>query len=175
MAFLFGLVQVILAAKNKSANFYFGIVSVVLYIYVFYTYGLFAESLLNAYYLLISIGGIYFWQASKLKDISTIQIRDWVMLSICMLIVWIVLYVILKMCTPSTVPAFDAFVSAAAWIGSWLLMKRKLENWIFLNISNVVAIPLQLYKGLSLTALLTMIYFIVAIKGYIDWKRRMEN
>lgn len=91
-----------------------------------------------------------------------------------MLALWVIQFFILRFFTPSTVPILDAIVSASAWIGSWLLMKRKLENWIFLNISNAIAIPLQVYKGLSLTAVLTMIYFIVAIKGYLDWKRNMK-
>jgi nicotinamide mononucleotide transporter len=73
------------------------------------------------------------------------------------------------------VPAFDAFVSATAWAGMWLLAKRKLENWILLNISNAVAIPLLFYKGLSLYALLTVFLFVIAIQGYFKWKRIIDE
>jgi len=73
--------------------------------------------------------------------------------------------------TDSDVPLFDAFVSSTAWAGMWLLAKRKIENWIFLNISNVVAIPLLFHKKLPLMACLTTFLFIVAIFGFLDWKK----
>ena len=55
----------------------------------------------------------------------------------------------------------------------WLLTRRKLENWLLLNLSNLVAIPLQFYKGIPLYALLTAVLFIVAIFGYLHWKKIM--
>jgi nicotinamide mononucleotide transporter len=55
-----------------------------------------------------------------------------------------------------------------------LLLKRKLENWILLNISNLIAIPLQFYKGLELTSLLTFIYVVIAVLGYKEWKKELE-
>jgi len=78
---------------------------------------------------------------------------------------------VLKQFTQSTVPVADAFVSASAWAGTWLMIHRRLENWIILNISNLFAIPLQWYKGMELTALLTVIYFIIALRGYWQWRK----
>jgi nicotinamide mononucleotide transporter len=170
-AFLFGLAQVLLALKNKTLNFYAGIISVSLYIYVFYTAGLFAESLLNIYYLLISIGGIFLWQTKNQLSISYTKRREWGVTLLIAGIAFGILYPSLKKFTTSDVPFLDAFVAATAWAGSWLLMKRKISNWIVLNISNIVAIPLQFYKGMELTSLLTIIYFIIAIKGYIEWRK----
>jgi len=71
----------------------------------------------------------------------------------------------------------DAWVSATAWAGMWLLAKRKIENWILLNVSNAFAIPLLLYKQLPLFAALTLFLFIVAIFGYYQWRKlvREEN
>jgi len=73
------------------------------------------------------------------------------------------------------VPAWDAWVSATAWAGMWLLAKRKVENWILLNISNAFAVPLLLYKSLPLYAVLTVILFVVACFGYFDWRRIFRN
>jgi nicotinamide mononucleotide transporter len=50
-------------------------------------------------------------------------------------------------------------------------MKRKIENWLVLNISNLIAIPLQYSKGLELTSLLTVVYFIMGIAGYWKWRK----
>ncbi len=66
---------------------------------------------------------------------------------------------------------WDAWVSATAWAGMWLLARRKIENWIVLNLSNIFAIPLLLYKKLPLTSCLTLFLFIVAIFGYLEWKK----
>jgi nicotinamide mononucleotide transporter len=62
-------------------------------------------------------------------------------------------------------------VSSTAWAGMWLLARRKIENWIFLNISNIVAIPLKFHKDLPLMALLTTFLFIVAIFGFLEWRK----
>jgi nicotinamide mononucleotide transporter len=66
-------------------------------------------------------------------------------------------------------------VAAFAWSGSYLLAKRRLENWLVLNISNLLAIPLQYQKGYVLTSLLTMILFIIAIIGFVKWKKLLRN
>ena len=94
----------------------------------------------------------------------------------CWYSTWFIFYTffLLNQFTDSTVPYLDAIVSAFAWAGTWLLLKRKLENWILLNISNLIAIPLQFYKGLELTSLLTMIYVVIAFLGYREWKKKLE-
>lgn len=175
LAFLFGLAQVLLALKNKSINFYAGIISVIFYIYVFYTAGLFAESLLNAYYLVISIAGIFSWQGKTPLPISRNTNQDWLLCLMIAICSWGFLYLILRNFTTSTVPLLDSLVSATAWAGTWLLMKRKVENWLVLNVSNAIAIPLLLIKQLELTALLTCIYFVVAVFGYLEWKKTMRG
>lgn len=173
-AFVSGVAQVVMARYNIRFNFIAGMVSTLLYIYVFYSYGLFAESMLNVYYLLISIGGLLYWQ-SKEHGISHWTKKEIQLTASIMLVGTLLLYVILKQYTSSTVPFFDALVSAIAWAGSWLLMRRKLENWLVLNVSNVMALPLLWYKELSLTALLTLIYIYVAIQGYVAWKKEISN
>ena len=75
---------------------------------------------------------------------------------------------------PSTTPAWDAWVSVVAWAGTWLLARRKIENWVVLNVSNLFAIPLLIYKGLPMLAVLTIILFIVAVAGFFDWRRRYK-
>ena len=81
------------------------------------------------------------------------------------------MYLFLDVYTYSNVPAWDAWVAATAWAGMWLLARRKVENWLLLNLSNHLAIPLFIYKGLLLTACLTVFLFIVAIFGYIEWRK----
>jgi nicotinamide mononucleotide transporter len=87
----------------------------------------------------------------------------------------VLLYTVLVNFTDSTVPLADSWVSATAWAGMWLLAKRKIENWILLNISNAFAIPLLLYKQLPLYAALTLFLFVIAILGYIDWNKTLKQ
>jgi nicotinamide mononucleotide transporter len=88
---------------------------------------------------------------------------------------WGILYVTLVSFTKSDVPGWDAWVSSTAWAGMWLLAKRKVENWLLLNISNAFAIPLLFMKDLPLFAVLTIILFLVACKGYFDWMKKARN
>lgn len=165
--------QVILALKNKTFNFYAGIISVCFYTYVFYDFKLYAESVLNLYYLIASILGLFLWQQKSQQKISKTTKQEWMLAVGILASSFIILFLLLNKYTDSTVPYLDATVSAFAWVGTWLLLKRKVENWILLNISNLIAIPLQIYKGLELTSLLTIIYVVIAVLGYREWKKKM--
>lgn len=174
----FGVLQVLFAKANKVWLYPTGIVSVVISIYLFYDFGLYAESLLNLYYLVMSIYGWYFWVYKREENplpISMATKKEWGITIAIVCIGFVVLFVALKNFTDSTVPLFDAWISATAWAGMWLLAKRKLENWILLNISNAFAIPLLFYKQLPLYALLTLFLFVVAIFGYMDWKKIIKK
>ncbi len=152
----------------------FGIASIIITAYVLYDAGLYAELLLNIYYLVMSIYGWVYWKTGG--DKKSVQAaysdnKDWLITVLIVAAGFPVLYYALVHFTDSTVPAWDAWVSATAWAGMWLLAKRKIENWILLNISNAFAIPLLAYKGLHLYAALTLFLFIVAVFGYFQWKR----
>ncbi len=169
-----GVVQVLLAKANKVLLYPFGIASILITLYVLYEAGLYAEILLNLYYLTMSIYGWVYWVRSK--DETPVKAaysgkREWVITMLIVVAGFPLLYYTLIHFTDSTVPAWDAWVSATAWAGMWLLAKRKIENWVWLNVSNAIAIPLLVYKGLHLYAALTLFLFIVAVFGYFEWKR----
>ena len=170
----FGVAEVLFAKANKIWLYPAGIISVIITIYLFYVVGLYAESALNIYYLIMSIWGWWLWIYRKDKaplPVTTSNTKDKKITAAIVVTAFIFLYLILKNFTDSRVPLFDAWVSATAWAGMWLLAKRKLENWIWLNISNAFAIPLLFYKELSLYALLTVFLFVIAIQGYFKWKK----
>jgi len=177
LAFGLGVLQVGLALFNRRANFVAGILSVAIYTWLFYEAGLYAESLLNAYYFVISIAGLLYWGRTKAGSlvISRTQGNEWLRVSMLFLAALSILYFVLSRYTNSTVPFPDALVTSLAWAGSWLLMKRKLENWLVLNVSNVLAIPLQISKGMELAAVLTMIYLVLAVAGFIRWKKEVAT
>lgn len=177
-AVIFSVVQVVLAAKNKVSNYLFGIVGVLLSIYLLYYSQLYAESVLYLYYLVMSIYGYAQWRWGKQhqpQPISYNTLQDWFISSGIVVVAFLIFYFVLIYITDSNVPVADACVSAFAWSGMWLMAKRKMENWIFLNISNLINIPLLFYKGLNLYAILTILLFIMAIVGFLNWKKIIDN
>ncbi|WP_293744592.1 nicotinamide riboside transporter PnuC [uncultured Pedobacter sp.] len=170
----FGVAEVLLAKKNSIWLYPTGIISILLSMFLLLNVKLYAETLLSIYYLIMSIYGWIIWKKRKLDGENQVSWSGNNELSIAVsisLIGFVLLYLILRHYTDSDVPLFDAFVSSTAWAGMWLLAKRKIENWIFLNISNIVAIPLLFHKKLPLMACLTTFLFIVAIFGFFEWKK----
>lgn len=173
-AVVFGVVQVLLAKRNHVLTYPAGIISIVISVYILVEVALFAEAALNLYYLVMSIYGWYLWTHDSGKPerpVSFTTRREWIITAGITFGGWALLYAILRLWTPSDVPVWDAWVSATAWAGMWLLARRKVENWILLNISNFFAVPLQFYKHIPLFALLTVVLFIVACFGYFDWRK----
>ena len=178
LAIGFSVAEVLLARANKVALYPAGIIATLLSVYLFIISGLYAESLLNGYYIVMSIYGWWYWVKKKDKPpvpITFTNKKEWQTVAAIVAGGFIVLYLTLKNFTPSTVPLCDAFVSATAWAGMWLLAKRKVENWILLNISNAVAIPLLFYKHLPLYAALTIFLFVVAVQGYFQWEKLVKK
>lgn len=86
---------------------------------------------------------------------------------------WLVLYLILKHFTDSTVPIADSFTSGAAFTGMWLMNKKKLENWTWWIITDLASIPLNFYKHLVFTSFQYLVFLILAIMGYITWRKKI--
>lgn len=180
IAVVFGMVSVLLANRNHVALYPTGIISTVIYLYIMSkpSVGLYAEALLNLYYLIMSIYGWVLWnkrhESESPAAITHNSKKDWLITGIIVVVGWVILYTVLSQFTDSDVPVWDAIVSATAWAGMWLLAKHKIENWILLNISNLIAIPLQIHKGIPFTAILTIFLFIVAVSGYFRWRKMYQ-
>lgn len=173
-----GVAQVLLARKNNIHNYLFGIFSILISFWVLYQSKLYADILLNLYYLIMSIYGWFYWKFGKQKEAVPIsysnKLEHFKALGI-VLVCFSLMNYWLRFHTNSDVPFWDAGVSAFAWAGMWLMAKRKMENWIYLNISNLLAIPLLFYKELYLYAGLTLFLFVVGTSGYFKWKKIIEN
>lgn len=180
VAVSFGVSEVILAKKNKIWLYPAGIISILLSMFLLVGAALYAEVALNVYYLVMSIYGWVLWHKRKNEPavrVSWCSQKEMITaIGICV-VGFAILYLVLTNFTDSTVPILDSFVSATAWADMWLLARRKIENWIFLNISNAVAIPLLFHKQLLMFSVLTTILFIVAIFGFLEWRKiyKKEN
>ncbi len=175
---LFSVIQVLLARKNNVNNYLFGIAGILLTLYVMLTSKLYAEFTLNLYYLIMSIYGWLYWKFGKQKSEMEISVtttnEKWITGGI-VLGTFILFWSFLTHFTDSDVPVWDSLVSAFAWAGMWLMARRKIENWVILNISNIISIPLMIHKELYLYAVLTSFLFLVAISGYIEWQKIIKS
>lgn len=173
-----GVSEVLFARANKIWLYPTGIAATALSIFILFEAGLYAECLLNLYYVVMSVYGWWYWVKKKNEPpvpITRSNRQDWITVSLIVVVGFVLLAYCLQQFTPSTVPYWDAWVSATAWAGMWLLAKRKIENWLLLNVSNAFAIPLLLHKDLPLYAALTLFLFIVAIFGYIKWNKIIKS
>ncbi|MGN0002640.1 MAG: nicotinamide riboside transporter PnuC [Sphingobacterium composti] len=174
---LCGIIQVLLSKNNKVSNYLFGILGIISGMYVLFGAKLYADIALNMYYLVMSVYGCWYWKTNKEaseQPITSCTYREWTIVFSIVIGAFVILYFSLITFTDSDVPIWDAWVSCTAWAGMWLLARRKIENWILLNISNAFAIPLLIHKDLYLFALLTTFLFIVAIFGYFKWAKIMK-
>ncbi len=174
----FSVVQVLLARKNNSNNYLFGIAGILLSLYVMFFAKLYAEFTLNLYYLAMSIYGWLYWKFGKRKtetDISETTSQEKLITTGIVIGTFCLFWFFLTHFTDSDVPVLDSLVSAFAWAGMWLMARRKIENWILLNMSNIIAVPLLIHKGLYLYSILTAFLFIVAISGYMEWRKIIKN
>lgn len=173
----FSVVQVLLAQRNNIHNYLFGIAGIVLAMFVKFNAKLYAEFTLDFYYLVMSIYGWLFWKFGKQQTetpISFTTTTEKYKSAGIVVTAFLIFYIFLTNFTNSDVPLWDSLVTAFAWAGMWLMAKRKIENWVLLNISNLLAVPLLIHKELYLYAALTAFLFVVAIFGYINWYKILK-
>ena len=178
IAVITGIASVVFSRKENILVFPVGIVSTAIYIYLYLTHGLYADAAVNLYYTAMSIIGWIMW-ARKTDGAVTLLVtssgrKDWQQAIAFFAVCWLLLFVILKKFTDSTVPQADSFTSAAAFTGMWLMNKKKLENWIWWIITDLVSIPLNFYKHLVFTSFQYAVFLVLATMGYITWRQKIN-
>ena len=137
---------------------------------------IFIEQLYNAYYFVMSVYGWYHWTDTKSNreqiPITTNNYRE-NLLAIALMVVSFAIIRFGLDYTDSDVPNLDSLTTATAITGMWLMARKKIENWIAWIITDVIAVPLYLYKGLPLTAFQFLIFTILATWGYFSWKEKL--
>lgn len=168
------------ARKNNILVFPTGIIGVLLaaWLYFFNSHPpLYADGTLNIYYFIMSVYGWYNWVQKKdaahfTYPISWCNKRELSMGALLFLVSWGVIYFALIKITDSNTPILDSLVSASAVVAMWWMARRKIENWLAWIISNIVAIPLNFYKEFYLFTLMYVLFFALALWGFIDWKKQ---
>lgn len=175
----FGLISVIYAKKESILVFPTGIISVLIYMYLTFQARLYADMAINGYYFVMSVYGWYYWSRKDSEQeetpISVNSRKEWIWTGILLLISFTILQQILYHLTDSDVPTIDALTTAIFFVGMQLMAKKKIENWIAWIVGDFISIPLYFYKGLILTSFQFLIFFLLAIAGYISWRKTLNQ
>ncbi|MAM22513.1 nicotinamide riboside transporter PnuC [Croceibacter atlanticus] len=178
---VFGLISSICSMRNSVWVYPTGIVSTLIFVYILLKFNLLGDTIINGYYFVMSIYGWYIWTrkvtSTQTTPISKATKNDYtyslgIFLS-TMFFIYIIYYVFEKF--EGWASYIDILTTGLFFVGMWMLAKKKLENWLFLLMGNVISVPLYFYKGLTLSSFLYVIFVIISIFGYLAWKKILNN
>jgi len=174
VAVVFGLIYIVLAAKENIWCWPAGFIGTGTSIYLFWDGSLYMESALNVYYLLMAIFGWWQWQYGS-KEKSTLSIRSLTVkehLMILALIAGLTLVsgYLLSNNTDAALPYLDSFTTWSAVITTWMVARKILENWLYWIVINLASIYLYIDRGFLLYAVLFGLYVAIAAFGYRQWQ-----
>jgi len=177
---ILSLIYLDLSIKQKVSLWFFGIISSVFYIVIFFQTKFYADMSLQFYYVFISIYGWINWKRGKLgsgEELLTTQLSKRLLLNLVIVtgLIYIVYYLILSKFTDSTIPKADSLVGALSVVGTWMLAKKFIENWLVWIVADALCVGLYIYKGLFPTAILFIVYTVMSVVGYWQWKKRMKE
>lgn len=158
----------------------FGIISSALFIYIFFSSKFYADMGLQFYYLGISIYGWIYWLRGGGRSSGQLQVsragrKLILVLFITGSIIFLVLVGILRFFTDSDVSWGDGFTTAGSIIATWMLARKILEHWLVWIVVDAVAASLYVYKGLYPSSVLYVIYTVIAVVGYVQWKKELPD
>ena len=178
---VFGLLRVWLAKKNHIGVFPTGMISTSIFVYLLLKWGLVGDMLINAYYFGMSVYGWVIW--SRVNDqqqttlITRINQLEWKYLFLLFVGSLGFVYGVYQWfgLWNSSTAMIDTLTTAIFFSGMWLMARRKIENWIFWIVGDIISVPLSLIKGFSFTSLQYLIFTFIAIYGYLEWKKILGN
>lgn len=186
VAALLGVLSVWYARKENILVFPFGIANVAIYIYICFASRLYANAGINVVYLISNIFGWYMWSRSN-DDFSKRQISrnnslQNILAWISVIGIYIVVFFMLQWVNrddiaymQSWLPWIDAFNTSFFLVATLLMAIKKLENWQFWIIGNIISIPIYASQGLYFTSLQYAVFLILAILGYKEWKAKTDQ
>jgi nicotinamide mononucleotide transporter len=181
IAVIFGFLSVWYSKQNNILVYPTGIVSTLIFVYLLWQWQLLGDMMINAYYFSMSIYGWYIWtrkvDATHFTPITSATRKEHIQSIFIFLGTLIIVFGVYEYFEKwNTWTAYvDTVTTAIFFVGMWLMAKRKLENWIYWIIGDIISVPLYFYKGLTFTSLQYLVFTIIAIYGYKAWKKNLRN
>jgi nicotinamide mononucleotide transporter len=177
LAFVLALANIACNVAEIHWGWPLSIVASVLYAWLFYASQLYGEAAVNGFFAVAGVWGWWQWLRGHRADaalrIARLTRRGWIACGGGYALSWLAGALLLQAITDSTVPWADGFVTAGSVVGTVLLGRKFIENWPLWLVVNAASVALFAYKGLQLTVLLYVIFFVLAVWGWIGWHRRL--
>ncbi|MTI23300.1 nicotinamide riboside transporter PnuC [Fulvivirga sp. RKSG066] len=176
---IFGLLAVYFLIKENIWTWPLGIAYVLVSFVIFWEQKLYADFWLHVFFLIMNIYGWWFWlkgnESKKDKEppITNISLQRLVVLLLISAAGIYGLGTYLSTSTDASLPYWDSTTTILSLTGMWLSARKKIENWYFWFVVDVLATGIYFYKGIYFYALLYMIYIVLAIIGFLEWKKFM--
>lgn len=177
----FGFLSVWYSKKENILVYPTGIISTAIFVYILLVYGLLGDMLINAYYFTMSIYGWYYWTQKDANNNevpvtkTTKKEQKYTVIIFILTLIFVAIIYLANNKFNSWTAYVDTVTTAIFFVGMWLMAKKKLENWVYWIIGDVISVPLYLYKGLVFTSLQYLIFTVIAIYGYKAWKNSLNN
>lgn len=172
---ILSLIYLYLSIRQKVSLWIFGFLASALYVVVFFDSKLYADMSLQLYYLVVSVYGWINWKRGKEEKELPATVttnKMWLKLAIATVTIYFIYYFVLLYFTDSTIPKSDSLVGALSVIATWMLARKLIENWLVWIVADALCVGLYIYKGLYPTVILFVIYTVMAVVGYFQWKKR---
>lgn len=174
--FFLTIAGVVLASHQHLSSWLLSIVSSIIYIFIFFQVKLYADVLLQFFFISLSVYGFYCWKEGKSKLIAAVRkiTKKEIFLSTFFVIFSCsCLYFFLNNFTNSDVPFADSFLTTLSLLATWLTAKKIIENWWIWIVADILYSYLFWYKELYVTSFLYLILSSLAIYGLVKWKKQI--
>lgn len=193
---IFGILSVYFSIKKNIWVYPTGIISTIIYVYLLFIAGLLGDCMINVYYTIMSIYGWILWNKSSDDNIhvevSWTTKKEW-MISALLFVFSVILVLAIYYYKPlldnhlisenvqygfdhlDWANWMDVFTTSVFLVGMWLMAKRRVENWIFWILGDLISIPMYIYKGYGITSVQYLVFTVMATIGYIQWKKNFKQ
>ena len=173
--------SVIYAKRNSILVYPTGLIGTGIFVYILYNFSLLGDMIINFYFVIMSIYGWYYWSQKKngevLHNVSKTSAKEYYFILMLGIISLLSIYTIYNFYDKwdSWTAYVDTITTAIFFVAMYLMARRKVESWIFWIIGDLITIPLYFYKGLTISSIQYLIFLILAILGYISWKKILNS
>jgi nicotinamide mononucleotide transporter len=183
VAVILAIAYLLLAVRENILCWLFAFISTAIYTVLFWDVSLLMDSALNVYYMAMAIYGWYQWshggtngdeQAHILAVRSMSGQQHFLVITTIAILSLVSGYLLAEHSTAAW-PYVDSFTTWASVITTYLVTRKYLQNWLYWIVIDMVSVPLYIDRGLNLTALLFIVYTVVAVIGYFSWRDHLRN
>ncbi len=196
IAMVFGILSVYFSIVKNIWVYPTGIISTALYVYILFVFGLLGDCMINVYYTIMSVYGWVLWSKSSEDhthvDVSWATKKEWFYSSLLFLLS-LLLVIVIYYYKPFIDNQFsmknvnlglyhldwanwlDVFTTSVFLVGMWFMAKRRIENWIFWIIGDLICIPMMIYKGLGITSIQYIVFTVMATIGLFQWQKNLNK